>query len=162
MGKKCCSTTNLVVLCLGAALIVFFAGVTAAVAAGQTPPTALWAAGGALSGALVGLLVPAPASQARHKAAAKIAEEASRHDRVAEHEELAATTPDTTRTVRALGGIFVVMLVLSIVLGAGAIHPTSTFGADPLKEITKAVLALASAAGSALIGIYAPSTGKEG
>ena len=63
MGAKSWSTQSLVVVCLGVALVVFFAGATAAVAAGQVPPTALWAAGGAVSGALIGLLVPAPGSK---------------------------------------------------------------------------------------------------
>lgn len=154
------STTNLVVLGLGAALVVFMAGVTAAVAAGQTPPTALWAAGGAVSGALVGLLLPAPGSKERHEAAARIAAGAHKDEEAVNHEEQAAAAPDTKQTVRVLASIFVILLVGSIVLGAGVIHPTATFGAEPLKEITKAVLALASAAGSALIGIFAPSASK--
>lgn len=145
---------------LGAALVVFMAGVTAAVAAGQTPPTALWAAGGAVSGALVGLLLPAPGSRERHEAAAKIAKGAQKNDEAVKHEEQAAAAPDTTQTVRVLASIFVILLLLSILLGAGVVHATTAFGAEPLKEITKAVLALASAAGSALIGIYAPSTSK--
>ena len=48
---------------LGGAVIVFFAGATAAVAAGANPPTALWAAGGSVTGGLLGFLAPAPAKK---------------------------------------------------------------------------------------------------
>ena len=58
------STTNLVVLVLGVALVVFFAGVSAVLAVTGSAPTAMWAAGAAISGALVGLLVPPPGRQA--------------------------------------------------------------------------------------------------
>jgi hypothetical protein len=47
-----------VVLAVGAALVVLFAGASTALAVGHTVPTELWAAAGALSGALVGVLVP--------------------------------------------------------------------------------------------------------
>src|SRR6201986_417442 len=94
------STTNLVVIGLGATLVVFMAGVTAAVAAGQTPPTALWAAGGAVSGALVGLLLPAPGSKERHAAAAALVK-ATDAGKAAEEEAKAAPAPDTGRTVLA-------------------------------------------------------------
>jgi predicted phage tail protein len=54
---------------LGLALVVFFAGTTAAVAAGANTPTALWAAGGAISGGLLGLLLPDPAPKSVRDAA---------------------------------------------------------------------------------------------
>jgi lysophospholipase L1-like esterase len=75
VGSKIWNTTNLVVVMLGAALVVFFAGTTAAIAAGATAPPALWAAGSAVSGALIGLLVPAPGAKGRHEAAASNAED---------------------------------------------------------------------------------------
>lgn len=50
--------TLAVVLAIGSALVVLFAGAGATLAAGQQVPTALWAAASALSGALVGMLVP--------------------------------------------------------------------------------------------------------
>jgi hypothetical protein len=58
------STMNLVILVLGAALVVFFAGVSAVLAVTGSAPAEMWAAGAAISGALVGLLVPPPRRQA--------------------------------------------------------------------------------------------------
>jgi cobalamin biosynthesis Mg chelatase CobN len=193
---SCCSTTNLVVIGLGIALAVFFAGATAAVAAGKTPPTALWAAGGAVGGALVGLLAPTPGSKRRHEAAAKAAEdlakqatseaathvslakagdaEAPIHEAQAKAEEAraekataeatmnktaAATTPETTLAAVALVVVFVLLLALGIVLAAGAIVPPEQF-TDSLKNVITAVMALASASGTALIGILSPSKGS--
>jgi hypothetical protein len=91
-------TKDLVVLSLGVALAVFFAGVTAAVAAGQTPPTALWAAGSAVSGGLLGLLAPSPGSRRRQMQAAAEADERAATATVQEQTHitaaLAAPGPD--------------------------------------------------------------------
>ncbi|MGO9319453.1 MAG: SGNH/GDSL hydrolase family protein [Solirubrobacteraceae bacterium] len=197
MESKGLSTTNLVVVCLGAALVVFFAGVTASVAAGQTPPTALWAAGGAVSGALIGLLTPAPGSKKSHEAAAAFAENTAKdarsaaaghardaaaaaagaggaHEALAKaettaaekasaeavaHRATAATTPETGIATALLFVVFVVTLALGVFLAAGGVVPPSSF-TDSLKSVTTAVIALASASGSALIGILAPSPSK--
>ena len=191
------STTNLVVVCLGAALVVFFAGVTASVAAGQTPPTAMWAAGGAVSGALIGLLTPAPRSKKSHEVAAEFAERTAKEAKIAAaahaqdaanaapaevgthqamaraeataaekasasavaHRAAAATTPETGIATALLFVVFVVSLALGVFLAAGGVVPPSSF-TDSLKSITTAVIALASASGSALIGILAPSPSK--
>jgi lysophospholipase L1-like esterase len=188
------STTNLVAICLGAALVVFFAGVTASVAAGQTPPTALWAAGGAVSGALIGLLTPAPGSKKSHEVAAELAEKTAKeamsaaaahaedaakaapaevgsHQAMATaetataekasasavaHRAAAATMPETGIATALLFVVFLATLALGIFLAAGGVVPPPSF-TDSLKSITTAVIALASASGSALIGILAPS-----
>ncbi len=192
------TTVDRVVICLGAALVVFFAGVTAAVAAGQTPPTELWAAGSAVSGGLLGLLVPAPGSAQRHiqaageaeRAAAAASQEAQTHLRAAaaagaedraglgarataaedaaqkaskeaaEHRTAAANSADTTWAVVALFAVFVLTLVLSVALAGGWIAPAKPF-VDSVKEITKAVIAIASASGTALIGMLAPPPSKS-
>jgi hypothetical protein len=198
MGAKRWSTTDLVVVCLGVALAVFFAGVTAAVAAGQTPPTPMWAAGSAVAGALIGLLVPSPGSKAAHMdaakeaaAAAKDAEateatarkataaaaeaaEADAHRAMADaaeataqtanaeaaaHRAVAASLPETKGAAFLLLAFFVLSLGLGIALAAGAIVPPQPF-IESLKSVTTAVVALASASGSALIGLLAPSSGK--
>jgi hypothetical protein len=194
MEAKCCSAMNIVAIGLGVALVVFFAGVTAAIAAGQTPPTALWAAGGAVSGALIGLLVPSPGSRDGHAAAANAAgvvaeeatHEAAKHKaaaaaaegkeavaltaqaEVAEvaasnatHQALAhrAALAEPETPVGLLAIFFVLVLGLGIALAAGVIVPPPAF-VDPLKNVTTAVIALASASGSALIGIFAPSPSK--
>jgi hypothetical protein len=197
MGESGWSTTNLVVVCLGAALVVFFAGVTASVAAGQTPPTALWAAGGAISGALIGLLVPAPGSKKAHEEAAATATTLARNETTAAaastqasvapgaaqpaadkvkaegakavakqatadasaHLAAAAETPETKWTTVGLAVLFFLLLILSVVLASGLIAPSAEF-VPSLKSLTTALVALASASGSALIGILAPSPGK--
>jgi hypothetical protein len=51
---------SLAVIAVGTALVVLFAGAGTIVAVGHDVPQALWAAAGALSGALVGILVPTP------------------------------------------------------------------------------------------------------
>ena len=197
MGAKSWSTTDLVVVCLGVALAVFFAGVTAAVAAGQTPPTPMWAAGSAVAGALIGLLVPSPGSKAAHMDAAKEAAAAAQdaeaiarkataepgevdthraaeataqkanaeataqkaNTEAAAHKAAAASLPETKGAALILLAFFILSLGLGIVLAAGAIVPPPPF-IESLKSVTTAVIALASASGSALIGVLAPSSGK--
>jgi hypothetical protein len=197
MGTRGWSTTNLVVVSLGVALAVFFAGVTAAIAAGQMPSTAAWAAGSAVSGALIGLLVPAPRTRKGHLVAAEAAEalqekanmevadhvaqaEAAAGDTAVEHTakaEVAQTAAEyaaseviahkaaaagiagTTLASVLLLIVFFVLLILAVVLATGTIEPPSAF-IESQKNITTAVIALASASGSALIGILAPSSGK--
>jgi hypothetical protein len=67
---------SLVILFLGAALVVFFFGVSLVLAVGEQPvPTELWAAGGAISGALVGILVPAPVQGGATNVASAVAGE---------------------------------------------------------------------------------------
>jgi preprotein translocase subunit SecG len=68
------SAINTVIGFLGAALVVFFAGVCVDVAFKQAPPTQLWAAGGAIAGALVGVLMPAPSEGAASAASSKAAD----------------------------------------------------------------------------------------
>ena len=48
------------VVAVGSALVVLFAGASVILAVGHSVPTELWAAAGALSGALVGILAPPP------------------------------------------------------------------------------------------------------
>jgi hypothetical protein len=170
--EKCCSTINVVVFGLGIALVVFFAGATAAIAAGHTPPTALWAAGGAVSGGLIGLLAPSPGAKKRHEDAAAAAESLLRNahaeaDR--EGAQRAAATALEHRTAAAdpeipvigLLVIFAALLALSVILATGEVfNPPKTF-VGPMKNLTTAVVALTSAAGSALIGVYAPTPSRS-
>jgi hypothetical protein len=55
--------------------------------------------------------------------------------------------------------VFLLSLALGVFLAAGGIVPPASFTAS-LKSVTTAVIALASASGSALIGILAPTPGK--
>jgi len=57
------------IVAIGAALVALFIAAGLIGAFGHTVPTQLWAAGGALSGALVGVLVPAPKSKKNAEAA---------------------------------------------------------------------------------------------
>jgi hypothetical protein len=54
-----------------------------------------------------------------------------------------------------LAGVFVALLALAIVLASGAILPPKGF-AQPLDNVTKAILALASAAGTGVLGLLVP------
>jgi hypothetical protein len=156
--------TEVAVASLGAALVVFFAGATAAVAAGASTPTALWAAGGALTGGLLGLLAPQPAPKEVRDAA--VGAKANALSRVAAGggapapstpalDAAAAGTPRSA--VGALALVFVALLALAVVLAGGAITPPTSFGPQSLEHLIKTVVALASAAGTGLIGLMAPS-----
>ena len=54
------SPSTVVVVAVGSALVVLLAGACVVLAVGHPVPTELWAAAGALSGALVGILAPPP------------------------------------------------------------------------------------------------------
>jgi len=68
------AATNMVIGFLGAALVVFFTGVCVVIAVKQTAPTQLWAAGSAITGALVGVLMPSPGDGSASVASAKAAD----------------------------------------------------------------------------------------
>jgi lysophospholipase L1-like esterase len=195
--SKSWNTADLVVVVLGAALVVFFAGTTAAIAAGATAPPALWAAGSAVSGALIGLLVPAPGAQVRHEAAAgnaeqraavatetaakhrlaaaaggaKAAEETANAEAAektgreeasvaATHRAAALSSPETKWAAILLAATFFLTLALAVAMAGGAFSPPKEL-VPSLKGLITAVVAIASASGSALIGILAPSSGKS-
>jgi hypothetical protein len=151
--------TRLAVASLGIALVVFFAGATAAIAAGASPPGVLWAAGGGVSGGLLGLLAPSPVPKAVRTAAitAKTASFASAEATLPANRPGvdAAANAISWPTFGMLVGVFVLLLALAIVLAGGAINPPTGF-AQPLDNVTKAVLALASAAGTGVLGLLVP------
>lgn len=154
---------------LGLALVVFFAGTTAAIAAGASPPTPLWAAGGAVSGGLLGLLLPGPVPNKVRDAAidAKTKDLTARARTAGETRSTPAPAPDPVveaaaksiswTTVIVLGVVFVLLLILSIVLAAGAIVPPSDFGVGSIQNLTKTLIAMTSAAGTGMIGLLVPS-----
>lgn len=203
---------DIVVAGLGGALVVFFAGATAAIAAGHTPPTELWAAGGAVSGGLLGLLAPSPitsatqsataqehaaaaqqheAAAAQHEAlaqqqagapagapgvapgaaAASVQEAAQSHkDAAAEHTAAANAEAQKTKAPRMpawlLGAVFLILLALSCLLASGHGITLAAAHSEQLKKpfegLTNSVIALTSAAGSALVGMLAPSPSQGG
>jgi hypothetical protein len=99
---------DLVILFLGAALVVFFFGVSLVLAVGEQPvPTELWAAGGAISGALVGILVPAPAQGGATNVASAVAGEVVHKSALdaasgAAQRQAAATQPTATQALGAV------------------------------------------------------------
>ncbi len=153
--------TRLAVASLGIALVVFFAGATAAIAAGANTPGVLWAAGGGVSGGLLGLLAPSPVPKAVRDAAITAkrlsvtnAEAAVPANRPAVD---AAASAISWPIFGVLAGVFVLLLALAIVLAGGAINPPTAF-AQSLDNVTKAVLALASAAGTGVLGLLVPKS----
>lgn len=195
------STTDIAVTGLGAALVVFFAGTAAALATGNSPPTEMWAAGGAVSGGLLGLLMPSPMisspteagvadlreAVAEHKTAAESSERdaagkeaagdaagasaarllaAQSHTKAAEQHEKAASIATAASqkveprlAVVLLLVVFVVLLAGGYLLASGEVKPPAEFHKS-LEGLTTAVVALASAAGSALLGMLAPNAGQ--
>jgi hypothetical protein len=213
---------------LALGLVVFLAGASAAVAVSAHPPTAFWAAGGAVSGGLLGLLLPSPQKPgADVPAALAHLQEAKGHLTPLQDQtpggqatagvlhamdeatislvsatpglgaideaqaQLASLPPSTLQTQAqgalqnakaalsppakapdwvlavggwgpiALAGGFALLLSLAVVLAAGAITPPASFKTDSLQEVIKAVITLASAAGSGLIGLFAPSPAQS-
>jgi hypothetical protein len=222
-NNKDSRATQIAVAGLGLGLVVFLVGASAAVAVGAHPPTAFWTAGGAVSGGLLGLLVPPPtgkqpadtagalkaiqqtetnlalidAPQAeKDNVAARLANVkqglvtgvppamTAIHDAKSQLDQLQpkggpinehkGSAQEGLATVEAkllpssagatkFGGlvaitlavVFVLLLALGIVLAAGAITPPASFQTGTLQTVTKAVMALATAAGSGLIGLFA-------
>ena len=72
---------------------------------------------------------------------------------------VAAAAPNWTLIF--LFGFFLLALTLAVVLASGAIIPPAAFGNTLLQQLTTAVVALASAAGTAIIGILAPNPGQQ-
>jgi hypothetical protein len=92
-------------------------------------------------------------------AAAKEAAETAKSE-AAEHRTTAAESAPTEVAAIALAIVFAVTLTLSVALAAGWLTPSQQF-VSSLNELTKAVIALASASGSALIGLFAPQPSKD-
>jgi len=67
----------------------------------------------------------------------------------------ASRTPQQAGLV--LGIVFVALVILAVVLASGVIGVHHGYDHLAMDNVTKTILSLASAAGSALIGLYAPS-----
>lgn len=95
---------------------------------------------------------------AKADAAAKTArqEESS----AASHRAAAASSLETKGAVYPLAAVFVLSLALAVVMAVGVFSPPTEL-VSSLKSLIAAVIAIASASGSALIGILAPSQGKS-
>ncbi|HVR05916.1 MAG TPA: IPT/TIG domain-containing protein, partial [Solirubrobacteraceae bacterium] len=153
------TTTELVAVGLGVALGVFLLGTGVAVATGHPPPAPLWAAGSAVTGALLGLLLPAPGTgAARPERADADTDGTDAGEMLAAVRRAAAArpAPETRALAGALLVFFVLSLSLAIALDAGLIVPAPRF-AGTLEGVATATLALASASGFALLGLFAPT-----
>jgi hypothetical protein len=88
---------SLVVIGLAGGLVVFMIGVSVVLAVGQTPPTAMWAAGSAISGALIGLLAPSPAAVDQAGVAAGTATQQTVRAAAESAKDAATKAPQTAR-----------------------------------------------------------------
>ena len=76
------------------------------------------------------------------------------------HQQAALTSPETKVPAILLAAVFVLSLALAVAMAGGAFSPPAEL-IPSLKGLITAVVAIASASGSALIGLLAPSSGKS-
>jgi hypothetical protein len=74
----------------------------------------------------------------------------------------ASPSGSPTAAVWTLLLIFLGLLGAGVLLAAGAVTPPESFGTGPLDNLTKTIVALASAAGTGLIGLLAPAPSTKG
>lgn len=115
---------------LGLAVVAFLIGAAVIAAGGKPVPTQYWSSGGAIAGAIIGILAPAP--ERVHPAAKKPVAVV-----VSVFEELWKN-----RAVIILMGVFGVSAAFAISRGSAELET------------------VAAAAGGALVGLLAPSPGK--
>jgi hypothetical protein len=115
---------------LGLAVVAFLIGAAVIAAGGKPVPTQYWSSGGAIAGAIIGILAPSPkrVAPAASKATAVVA---------SVFEELWKN-----RAVIILMGVFGVSAAFAISRGSAELET------------------VAAAAGGALVGLLAPSPGK--
>jgi Na+/melibiose symporter-like transporter len=116
---------------LGLAVVAFLIGAAVIAAGGKPVPTQYWSSGGAIAGAIIGILAPTP-------------------NRVAPKEEKAAAVVGSVfrelwknRAVIILMGVFGVSAAFAISHGSAELET------------------VAAAAGGALVGLLAPSPGQQ-
>jgi hypothetical protein len=162
-------------------LIAFVAGAAGILATGHTVPAEYWSAGSAISGALLGILAPAPVGPKRAKAANSVAaaDVATAHAQAAK-DAAAAAKAATGETLHAAAAAFdraaeAHATALETVVAAGKSLPASLTGVVPLLGLLivfgvslwagieyeqTQLQALAAAAGGALLGLLSPSPAK--
>lgn len=162
---------------VGVALVVLFAGAGVILAVGATVTTEFWAAASALSGALVGILSPPPATKAAGQRQAaeqrtQAAEAAmSGHPngtdrsevvkKLAEESQVQAdkAPPDYRIVVLVIIGAaaFAVGVWLALMVGH---HEIATQYDTELKNAADTLISLGSAAAGAILGVLAPTPSK--
>jgi hypothetical protein len=171
----------LAVSAVGAALIVLFAGAGVILAVGHVVPTEFWAAASSLSGALVGLLAPQPATKGamvrragQYHALAAVAAAAEPADtksasltRVANDATKAAQDPNTKSydlriVLLSVVGMaaFVVGIVLAFSVGRHIASATTAYD-TAVRNAADTLIALGSGAAGAVIGLLAPSPARN-
>jgi hypothetical protein len=124
---------------LGLAVVAFLIGAAVIAAGGKPVPTQYWSAGGAIAGAVIGILAPTP-------------------ERVP---STAAADAPKSKKVRA--GIW--SAVVELWKNRAVIILMAVFGVSAAFAISRGSAELetvAAAAGGALVGLLAPSPGKQG
>jgi hypothetical protein len=172
------SLGHLAVIGVSAALLVLFAGGGAALAAGEPLPAEFWAAATSLSGALVGLLAPQPATKGtlqrraadlNRQAASAAADETVPAERrrsladAADASSKAAADPHVKPydlRIVLLSGVGAVGFVAGTVLAfqVGDVAVASAYD-TAVKNAADTLIALASGAAGAVVGMLAPAPG---
>jgi hypothetical protein len=162
----------LAVRAVGAALIVLFAGAGVTLAVGHVVPTEFWAAASALTGALVGLLSPQPATKGTlQRQASRYRHQASITTDPVHKASLSNLADATTKDANDAKSYDIRIILLCLVgLAAFAIglalvfkvgEPGTTTAYDTaVKNASDTLIAIGSGAAGALIGLLAPTPGS--
>jgi hypothetical protein len=164
---------SLAVVAVGTALVVLFAGAAVILAVGHQVPQEMWASASALSGALVGILIPTASRTSLDHGHPPLAAPRAGKAPAAPAQPAVARNPSVSGSTGVLIVIASLVLLLAFALAlfisTGTIHAAAcplaahgkTQGCDSnVLQIGTAALALASAAGGTLIGLFATPDGK--
>ncbi len=162
---------------VGVALVVLFTGAGVILAVGATVTTEFWAAASALSGALVGILSPAPATKAAgQRQAAEQRNQAadaamSAHPNGTDRSEVVAklaqesqvqadkAPPDYRIAVLVIIGAAAFAVGVWLALKVGHYEIATQYDTE-LKNAADTLISLGSAAAGAILGVLAPTPSK--
>ncbi|MCW2495660.1 hypothetical protein [Jatrophihabitans sp.] len=160
---------------IGAALVVLFIGAGVILGVGHSVPTEFWAAASSLSGALVGLLAPQPATKGAlqrqatqlHALAATAPDDQRTAFTARAEQTSAAVTGSSTFDLRIVllsvvgFAAFVTGIVLAFQVGDHVAAATTAYD-TAIKNAADTLIALGSGAAGAVIGLLAPTPGAAG
>jgi hypothetical protein len=160
---------------VGAALVVLFIGAGIILGVGHTVPTEYWAAASSLSGALVGLLAPQPATkgalqrQATQLHALAATAPLDQQPALIERADRAMTAAPASSTydlrvvLLSIVGViaFTVGIALAFTVGDHTAAATTAYDTS-VKNAADTLIALGSGAAGAVIGLLAPTPGHSG
>jgi hypothetical protein len=124
---------------LGLAVVAFLIGAAVIAAGGKPVPTQYWSAGGAIAGAVIGILAPMP-----KRVVPTTAADAAKGKKVGDAIWSAVVELWKNRAVIILMAVFGVSAAFAISRGSAELET------------------VAAAAGGALVGLLAPSPGRQG